>query len=187
MQRVISTRKSVISTRRVLFLHAESDFFTQSVISTRSVISIDRNVISTFQHAKDWFLYAEYDFTRGVWFPHTRVIWHVCVWIWLSRVWFIHEVWFIREVWFLHAGCNFHTQCDFDTHTCDHDALDCDFNRHKGDFYTQSGILHVWAGADWLPKFWWDFFQSAPKKKKKSLNKNFKGLLPPSKQKISSN
>jgi hypothetical protein len=24
---------------------------------------------------------------------------------------------------------------------------------------------HPQPGADWLPKFWWDFFQGAPKKK----------------------
>jgi hypothetical protein len=54
--------------------------------------------------------------------------------------------------------------------------------------------------VDWFPKFWWDFFSSGPqkkncckneiadlKKKKRSLNKNSKGLLPPPNQKISTN
>jgi hypothetical protein len=25
--------------------------------------------------------------------------------------------------------------------------------------------IHFHAGADWLPKFWWDFFSRGPKKK----------------------
>jgi hypothetical protein len=36
------------------------------------------------------------------------------------------------------------------------------------------------SGADW-----WDFFQGAPKKKKRSLNKNYKGPMPLPKQKKS--
>jgi hypothetical protein len=46
----------------------------------------------------------------------------------------------------------------------------------------------LWSGADWLPKFWWDFLSRGPqkmlpkkkmltKKKKRSLNKNYKGAI----------
>jgi hypothetical protein len=45
------------------------------------------------------------------------------------------------------------------------------------------------AGADWLPKFWWDIFSRGPQKKKiadlKKKKVNSKGLLPPPKQEIS--
>jgi hypothetical protein len=44
---VISTRSSVIYTRRVRIPHAECDLYTQNVISTRSVSSTGTNVIST--------------------------------------------------------------------------------------------------------------------------------------------
>jgi hypothetical protein len=44
---VITSRSSVIYTRRVRFSHAECHFNTQSVISKRSVILIRTHVIST--------------------------------------------------------------------------------------------------------------------------------------------
>jgi hypothetical protein len=51
-------------------------------------------------------------------------------------------------------------------------------------------IYWALAGADWLPKFWWDFFSRSPKKNadlKKKVIKNYKGQVPLSKQKISTN
>jgi hypothetical protein len=30
----------------------------------------------------------------------------------------------------------------------------------------------VYPGADWLPKFWWDFFSRGPQKKNYCTNKN---------------
>jgi hypothetical protein len=28
-------------------------------------------------------------------------------------------------------------------------------------------VIYIYTGADWRPKFWWDFLQGAPKKNKK--------------------
>jgi hypothetical protein len=76
---MITTRSSVIYTRRVGFPHAECDFYTHNVTYTRNMISTgDYN-----RHENDFYLHSTI-FTRKVWFytqsvvsTHTRVIWHV--------------------------------------------------------------------------------------------------------------
>jgi hypothetical protein len=125
---MISTRKSVISTRRVLFLHAESNLNTQCEFDSHEC---DYNTHECdFNTHKRAFCTQNAISTRRVWF------WHICVWIWRSRLRLRHA-----QVWLLHAECKFCTQCDFDRHKCDYNTHECDFNTHKIDFYTQSSNL----------------------------------------------
>jgi hypothetical protein len=100
----IAHAKCKLNTHECDFNKNKIGFYTQSKISTPRV----------------WF------YTQIVLSTHTRG--HVCVYIWHSRV------------WFLHAMCNIYTQCDFERHECDFNKLECDFNTHKIDFYTQSTI-----------------------------------------------
>jgi hypothetical protein len=83
LMRVITTRSSVIYACRVRWPHEECDLNTHSLISTCSVISTGTNVITTHTSAnstrirliftrREWFLHAESDFIRSVWFPPTR-------------------------------------------------------------------------------------------------------------------
>jgi hypothetical protein len=104
-QSVISTRTSVIYIRRVWFIYVECDLFTKSVIFTR----------------RAWFLNTECNF-------------------------YTHRVILTRSVWFLRAECSFQTQYDVETQKFDYETLSCDFNTHKSDLYTQR-FWYVWV---WL-------------------------------------
>jgi hypothetical protein len=120
----------------VWFLHAECNFYTQSVISKRSVILTRRNVITTLTTVIS--TRKTVIFTRRVW------CWHVWVWLWHSAcrnhsfVWCSHaycdehthecNFWtqsvnltrtaliYIRRVWFIFVECEFHTQSVISTH-----------------------------------------------------------------------
>jgi hypothetical protein len=124
---------SVISTRKSDVYRQKCDLFTQSVI-----------------------LHAECDFTRRVWFPHTRMkFWHVCVWIWHSRVWLRYaRVWLIHrmrfhtqiviKVQFPPVECDFHTpECNFDTYACEYDTHECVYETLECDLCTESAIPHA--------------------------------------------
>jgi hypothetical protein len=85
----ISTRTSVIYTRRVRFDTYECDYdthesdvflcdvYTHTVMNTRTSVISERKV--WFQHARVWFIYVGCDFhtlsvisTRRVWLPHAE-------------------------------------------------------------------------------------------------------------------
>jgi hypothetical protein len=101
----------------------KSDFYTQSVIATRSVILRRTNVILTriivILTRRVWFIHAECDlYTQSV----------ISIW----RVWFQHA-----QMWFPHAECDFDTyECDYDTNECDYDPHECDYDTHECDLNT---------------------------------------------------
>jgi hypothetical protein len=112
---VMVTRTSVISARKVWFLHAEC-----------------------YLHAKVWFLNVKCDYyiqsvisTCRVLFPHAVWFWNVRLWLRHVRVWFQHvrvvflhkKCYFLtqsvvstRRVWFLQAKCDFYTQSVISIH-----------------------------------------------------------------------
>jgi hypothetical protein len=97
---VISTRTSVISTRRVWISYAEFDFCTQIVIFPSSVYWIGTNLITT--HMSVISTRTRVISTRKVQSPPTEYNFH------------IHE-------------CNFDTYaCEYATHECDYDTFECD-------------------------------------------------------------
>jgi hypothetical protein len=145
--------QSAIATRRVWFLHAEYDFYTQSVISTRIAI-LKRNVVTTLTTVIS--TRTRMTSTRRVWCWHVWVwLWHSQKWLWHSRKWVWHS--YVLKphsacsnqscAWCSHAYCDEHThECNFWTHivilTRTSVIYICRvrFPHAECDFYTQSNF-----------------------------------------------
>jgi hypothetical protein len=123
----------VIYICRVRFPHAECDFYTQRVISTRSMILKRTNVITTLTT-----LISKREteiFTRRVW------CWHVWVLLWHSRKWLWHSY-----VLKSHSACGNHS-CVW----CSHAYYD--EHKHKCNFWTQS-VNFTWLSVIYIRRMW---------------------------------
>jgi hypothetical protein len=143
---VLSTYTSVILTltshdhnlyTKSAILTTESNFHTQSVISTRT------RVISTLK--------VQFP-PQSVIYTHTSVILTgVSLNMTLTRIIYSRRVRFLHaQEGFLHAKCNFHPQsvilhaeCDFHPYECNFDTCAYEYDSHEYNLYTKSAIPHA--------------------------------------------
>jgi hypothetical protein len=103
---------------RVWLIHAECNFYTQSVIETSTCVIITRSRLVFTSRVR--FSHTECDFTRRVYAFYTH------------------------ENKFDTYECEYDTlKCDFYTLECYFNTQECDLNTKKFDFDMQSVILHA--------------------------------------------